>query len=104
MKIRLGELRHIIRSLLKEDPTGANGSADPTDVNGFYTYDVPRGVDVQGFWYRSPGREQGTNGDPGRPEDAAAYFGFKTKDSTPEEAAEEAKPKEPPPPPIVTKK
>lgn len=82
--------------MIQEGPAGPAISADPTDVKGFYPYDLPRGVDVQGFWYRSPARKMGTDGDPRRPEDAAEYIGMKTKGSTPAEAAEEAKPKEEP--------
>ena len=67
MKIRLSELRKIIRHSLLENPSGPGVTADPTDVKGFYPYEVERGVDIQGFWYKSPGRSMGSDGDPGRP-------------------------------------
>ena len=94
MKIKISELRKIIRSVLKEGPSGPGVTADPTEKSGFYPYEITRGVDIQGYWYKSPGREPGTEGDPGRPTDAAEYIGFKTKGATPADAAEEAAPKE----------
>jgi hypothetical protein len=94
MKIRMSELRKLIRQVLSEGPSGPGVTADPTEIKGFYPYEVERGVDVQSYWYRSPARQQGTDGDPGRPADAAEYIGFKTKGATPEDAAEQAKPKE----------
>jgi hypothetical protein len=94
IKIRLGELRSLIRKTLEEGPSGPGVTADPTNKDGFYPYELPRGVDVQSFWYRSPGRSPGGDGDPGRPADAAEYIGFKTKGATPADAAEAAKPKE----------
>lgn len=77
-------LRHIIRQALLENPAGPGVAADPTDVKGFYPYDLERGADIHGYWYASPG-DKGSS-DPGRPEDAAAYLGFKTPDA---EAGEE---------------
>lgn len=94
IKISLRELRRIIRKLLQEGPSGPGVTADPTEKSGFYPYEIDRGVDVQGYWYRSPGRSPGSDGDPGRPSDAAEYIGFKTKGTTPEDAAEAAAPKE----------
>lgn len=94
MRIKLRELRRLVQTVLNEDPTGASVSADPTDVKGFYPYETERGTDIFSFWYKSPGRAMGTDGDPGRPEDSAEYIGFKTKDTTPEDAAEEAAPPE----------
>ena len=94
IKIRLGELRKIIRGALVEGPVGPGVVADPTEPNGFYPYEIERGVDVRGNWYRSPGKSPGSDGDPGRPSDAAEYIGFKTKGATPEDAAELSKPKE----------
>ena len=94
IKIRVGELRNLIRKVIEEGPSGPGVTADPTNKDGFYPYEIARGVDVQSFWYRSPGRSPGGDGDPGRPADAAEYIGFKTKGTTPAEAAEEAKPKE----------
>lgn len=93
LRIRLGELRSLIRKILNEGgPSGPGVTADPTDVKGFYPYEIERGVDIQGFWYRSPGRSPGSDGDPGRPADAGEYIGFKTKGATPADAAAEAEP------------
>lgn len=92
MKIRLGELRSIIRKILQEGPAGPGVAADPTEVKGFYPYEVERGTDIHGYWYKSPG-DKGSN-NPMRPEDPEEYIGFKTKGVKPEDAAEEAKPKE----------
>jgi hypothetical protein len=92
MKIRLGELRRIIRRALREGPSGPGVSADPTDVKGFYPYEVERGADIHGYWYKSPG-DKGSS-DPMRPEDPEEYIGFKTKGAKPEDAAAEAAPKE----------
>jgi len=89
MKIRLGELRRIIRRALMENPSGPGVTADPTDVKGFYAYDIERGNDIHGYWAASPG-DKGNN--PGRPDDAEEYIGFKTKGAKPEDAAAEAAP------------
>lgn len=81
MKIRLSTLRRIVREeLFREygEATGASGS-DPTDVKGFYPYEIERGTDIHGYWYRSPGRSVGSDGDPFRPADAAEYIGMKRK-------------------------
>jgi hypothetical protein len=94
IKISLKELRKIIRKHLQEGPSGPGVTADPTEKSGFYPYEIERGVDIQGYWYRSPGRAQGSDGDPSRPADAAEYIGFKTKGATPADAAAEAAPKE----------
>jgi len=75
-----------------ENPSGPGVAADPTDVKGFYPYDLERGTDIHGYWYKSPG-DKGSN-NPGRPEDAEEYIGFKTKGAKPSDAAEESKPKE----------
>lgn len=82
MKMRLGDLRRIIRRIVTEGPAGPGVSADPTDVRGFYPYDVQRGADIQGFWYRSPGRSAGAEGDPGRPSDEKEYLGMAPKKSS----------------------
>jgi hypothetical protein len=92
MKISILKLRALIREALLESPAGPGVTANPTDVKGFYPYDLERGVDIHGYWYKSPG-DKGSN-DPMRPEDAAEYIGFKTKGATPEDAAAEAAPKE----------
>lgn len=75
MRIRLGELRRLIRSTILEYGSAASG-VDPKDAKGFYPYELERGVDVQSYWYRSPGRGMGGDGDPGRPSDAADYIGM----------------------------
>lgn len=64
----------MIRAALLEGPSGPGVTADPTDVKGFYPYDVERGADITGYWYRSPG-DKGSS-DPMRPEDPAAYIGM----------------------------
>jgi len=92
MKIRISELRRIIRRVLEEGPSGPAITANPTDVKGFYPWELERGTDIHGFWYKSPGRAMGTDGDPMRPEDAEEYIGFKTKGAKPEDAAVEAQP------------
>ena len=92
MRVRLGDLRRVIRRALREGPAGPAVAANPTDVKGFYPYETERGIDIHSFWYKSPGRAMGTDGDPGRPEDAEEYIGFKTKGVKPEDTAEEADP------------
>ena len=91
MKIRLSELRMIIRRMLSENPSGPGITSDPTDVKGFYPYEIERGVDIHGYWYKSPG-DKGSN-NPMRPDDAEEYIGFKTKGVSPADAAAEAAPK-----------
>lgn len=82
-------LREFVRCVIREAQlTGADLQ------KGFYLYNIERGADIHSFWYKSPGRSMGSDGDPGRPEDAAEYIGFKTKDTTPEDAAEDAAPPE----------
>lgn len=79
MKISIGRLRLLIRETL-----GAAASvSDPTDVKGFYPYEIERGTDVHGYWYRSPGRPMGGDGDPFRPADAAEYIGMKPPPDNP---------------------
>ena len=90
MKIRISELRKLIRRVLAEGPSGPAITADPTDVKGFYPYELERGTDIFGYWYKSPG-DKGSS-DPMRPEDPEEYIGFKTKGTKPEDAAAEAKP------------
>jgi hypothetical protein len=65
-------------------------TADPTDVKGFYPYEVERGVDIYGYWYKSPG-DKGSS-DPKRPEDPLAYIGM-SGGETPEDAAADLAPK-----------
>lgn len=76
-RVGVSELRRFIRMTLLENPSGPGVTADPTEIKGFYPYEVERGVDIQGYWYKSPGRSIGADGDPGRPEDAAEYIGQK---------------------------
>jgi len=90
MKIRISELRKLIRRVIAEGPSGPAITADPTDVKGFYPYELERGTDIFGYWYKSPG-DKGSS-DPMRPEDPEEYIGFKTKGTKPEDAAAEAKP------------
>ena len=92
MRLKISELRKIIRHVLEEGPAGPAVSANPADVKGFYSYEVERGNDMHGYWYRSPG-DKGSS-DPMRPEDPEEYIGFKTKGATPADAAAEAAPKE----------
>ena len=76
--------KELLRSYIKEvlslkemgGPVGASGS-DPSDVKGFYPYEIERGVDIHSFWYKSPGRSMGGDGDPFRPADALEYIGMK---------------------------
>lgn len=92
MRVTLGQLRRVIRQALAEGPAGPGIAADPTEVKGFYPYEIERGADIQGYWYKSPG-DKGSS-DPMRPEDAEEYVGFKTKGATPADAAALAAPKE----------
>ena len=86
IKMTISRLRQIIRETLG---AGASGT-DPTEHDGFYSYEIPRGNDVHGFWYRSPGRSMGSDGDPSRPADAMAYIGMKPPTSTGETSGEES--------------
>lgn len=67
--------------LLVEYPPGA-GMVDPTKPpKGFYTdFDMAKdhgdGDSIHGFWYASPAREKGTDGDPYHDEDPYAQWGF----------------------------
>jgi hypothetical protein len=92
MRLKISELRRVIRRALIEGPAGPAVAADPTDVKGFYPSDVERGTDIHSFWYKSPGRPMGQDGDPFRPEDAAEYIGQKLpsedEDNTPETGEE----------------
>lgn len=76
MRMRIAELRRIIRHILSEEPSV---TIDPTDTTSFYDYEIERGVDIHSFWSGSPGRAMGTDGDPSRPEDAAEYIGLSPK-------------------------
>lgn len=64
---------------MSEKGWGPGVTADPTESpsnDGFYPYDIERGVDILSQWYRSPGS---SDGDPGRPSDAAEYIGMTPK-------------------------
>ena len=91
MKIRISELRRIIRQVLLETaPSATVKPGEAPEVKGFYPYEVERGNDIHGYWYKSPG-DKGS-GNPGRPDDAEEYIGFKTKGVRPDDAAAEAAP------------
>ncbi len=85
MRIRLGRLRALIKeALVLENPAGASGSDPTTEPKGFYDYDYDIGTDqwIAGpdagpSWYRAPGKQPGSEGDPFRPEDAQVYLGQK---------------------------
>jgi hypothetical protein len=85
MRIRISELRKLIRQVLSESGLTAT-AVDPTNLDtspkGFYPYEIERGVDLQSRWYKSPGASAGSDGDPGRPSDAAEYIGTKPKAPT----------------------
>lgn len=85
MRIRISELRKIIRQVLSESGLTAT-AIDPTNLDtspkGFYPYDLERGVDIQGRWYKSPGASPGSEGDPGRPADPDEYIGIKPKQTS----------------------
>jgi hypothetical protein len=92
MKSSHKNLRALIKEILLAEygqAASASGS-DPTDPKGFYSYELTRGNDIQGFWYRSPARSMGSDGDPGRPSDALDYIGMSAKTATSEEGGEEA--------------
>jgi hypothetical protein len=80
-KNKISFLRSYIKEVILSEiggPAMASGT-DPTDPRGFYSYDLPQN-DIHSYWYRSPGRGQGGDGDPGRPADAEEYIGLKPKD------------------------
>ena len=102
MRIHLSTLRRIIREeLIREygQATAASGT-DPMDAKGFYPHEMERRVDIQGYWYKSPGRPMGSDGDPFRPADAAEYIGMKPPAGG---EGEESAPKEPAPAPKAEK-
>lgn len=81
-------IRETHRYLLQENPPGA-GMVDPTKPpTGFYSaYDAAKDhgdvEKMQGAWYRSPGRDPGSNGDPFRGDDPATQLGqHSTRDGT----------------------
>ena len=78
-------LRRFIREALRQGASGPGVTADPTTgtSGGARDYEVDRGVDIYGYWYKSPG-DKGTN--PGRPDSAEEYIGM-GGEGTPEDAA-----------------
>jgi hypothetical protein len=93
VKMKIYEIRRLIQKILKETSAGAGVTSDPTDVRGFYDYETERGNDIHGFWYRSPGRGAGSDGDPGRPQNSLDYVGMQSPDeeeSSPEENTEDS--------------
>lgn len=93
--LALGEVAQLNREIrrymqqLHEEPAVASVSTDPTDTRGLYTaFDMAKdhgtGDEIQGTWYRSPGREAGLDGDPFRGTDPQQQLGFHVakKDST----------------------
>lgn len=83
-------VRELRNFMLQESPPGA-GMVDPRDPKGFYSdYDAEKDhgsvEKMQGMYYKSPGQEPGTNGDPFRVEDPATRLGQHSpigpKDST----------------------
>lgn len=77
---------------MRQGAAGPGVVADPTTgtTGGARDYELERGVDILSPWYKSPG-ELGSN-DPGRPEDAEEYVGFKTKGVRPDDAAADLAP------------
>ena len=74
-------VRRFVREvLMDEGPVGAGVTADPTTgtEGGARDYELERGVDIHGYWYKSPG-DKATGGDPGRPDDPAEYIGLVAK-------------------------
>ena len=82
-------LRNFIREALRQSPAGPGVSADPTASST--PAESERGVDIYGYWYKSPG-DKSTGGNPGRPDDAEEYIGFKTKGVRPDDAAADLAP------------
>ena len=93
-----------LRRLIRETWGAAASGADPKDAEGFYPYEIERGADIHSFWYRSPARSMGSDGDPGRPADAAEYIGMKppAPEATGEEGSEAETPEGSEAPPSET--
>lgn len=72
-------LRQFIREALRQGASGPGITADPTTgtSGGARDYDLERGVDIHGYWYKSPG-DKGSS-DPMRPDDPEEYIGIKPK-------------------------
>ena len=63
------------RSIKQTDSAGPGVSVDPTAAGTPYdNYNIERGVDIYGYWYKSPG-DKSTGGN-FRPDDAAEYIGM----------------------------
>lgn len=79
-------LRKFIKEALRQGASGPGVTADPTTgvSGGARDFELERGVDIYGYWYKSPG-DKGTN--PGRPDSAEEYLGMAGGGGTPEEAA-----------------
>lgn len=99
-RVKLGYVRRLIRETLGAAASGT----DPKDAEGFYPYEIVRGADIHSFWYRSPARSMGSDGDPGRPADAAEYIGMKppAPEATGEEGGEAETPEGGESPPAET--
>ena len=93
-----------LKRLIRETWGAAASGADPKDAEGFYPYEIERGADIHSFWYRSPARSMGSDGDPGRPADAAEYIGMKppAPEATGEEGSEAETPEGSEAPPSET--
>ena len=77
------EAKHGQRSIKQTDSAGPGVTTDPTAAGQPYdNYNIERGVDIHGYWYKSPG-DKATGGNY-RPEDPAAYIGMKAPSSTEE--------------------
>lgn len=85
--MKLSQLRSIVKEALVLEAQGEEedvGTEEPSDApKGFYDYDYDIGTDqwIAGpnapeQWYRAPGAQMGSMGDPFRPEDPLAYLGF----------------------------
>jgi hypothetical protein len=81
MRVTVGFVKRLIREAIED--------SDGTSRGGFYDYELPRGVDIHAFWYKSPAREAGQEGDPGRPSDAYAYIGMRGSRDQQDEAEPE---------------
>jgi len=77
--------RDIKRFMLQEYPAGA-GMVDPIDPMGFYSKPDPDRdlrTDIHGYWYKSPARAPGSEGDPYRSDDPWAQLGFHVRADDP---------------------
>lgn len=74
------------KSVNQTDSAGPGVSTDPTQSKEPYdNYNIERGVDIHGYWYKSPG-DKSTGGNY-RPDDPAEYIGMKAPPA-PSEPAE----------------